>query len=649
MMIYYGLHVLIVCFHTQVMNTCGMLEKLCVILMASGVPADVLTETINTVAEAIRGNQLNQEYFASVLAPSNPPRPAIVILLMSMVNEKQPLILRCSVLYCFQSFLYKNELGQSQIVQTLLPTSTEASTISAGQLLCGGLFSPDPLSCWFAATALLHAVVDNSAQKEQLLRVQLATSLGNPPVSLLQQCTNILSQGVKIQTRVGLLMLLSHWLAECPIAVTHFLHNNANIPMLISHVSASEGDEMELAVQGLCAFVLGICVLYNENQVEHCSRNDLRHIIEKRIGLEQFMDKLSQVSKHECYSKAAKKPQLNIKMASEVILDYEFARLFKRSENEILKILSPARDIEEEEEKKKAARLDQHESIVEQYKEIIREQDAQQNILRTELSDLKERRSAMEKSSEEFQQQIQQLKDQNALLKAQRGGSSTQLDASSDVGKYHLDLAEKEKAILHKDAEIEKLQATLSGKQASETGVAETQSAGVDNAQFSSLQAELEELKKQLTKKDAEINTLKSTHGKSDNEKNDDALKEIEVKLSVMGIEKGNLQKDCDDLRKQNGTIQKELSTLNESYKELEQEKLNIEVEKDDLVIEQESAKKEQDDLLVLLADQDTKLTEYKKKLKELGHVIEDDDDDDDDDDIDDDDIDDDDDGYNDN
>ena len=44
---------------------------------------------------------------------------------MSMVNEKQPFTLRCSVLYCFQSFLCKNEVGQSQIVQTLLPTSAD--------------------------------------------------------------------------------------------------------------------------------------------------------------------------------------------------------------------------------------------------------------------------------------------------------------------------------------------------------------------------------------------------------------------------------------------------------------------------------------------------------------------------------------------
>jgi hypothetical protein len=58
----------------KTLKACGLLETFCSILMASGVPADILTETINTVAEVIRGNQGNQEYFASVMAPSHPPR-----------------------------------------------------------------------------------------------------------------------------------------------------------------------------------------------------------------------------------------------------------------------------------------------------------------------------------------------------------------------------------------------------------------------------------------------------------------------------------------------------------------------------------------------------------------------------------------------
>ncbi len=113
-----------------------------------------LVQTINTVSEVIRGSEVNQDYFASVNAPSNPPRsglslalfietvtekgrvgnmnilavssrPAIVVLLMSMVNERQPFVLRCAVLYCFQCFLYKNHKGQGEIVATLLPSTID--------------------------------------------------------------------------------------------------------------------------------------------------------------------------------------------------------------------------------------------------------------------------------------------------------------------------------------------------------------------------------------------------------------------------------------------------------------------------------------------------------------------------------------------
>jgi len=58
----------------RTMRACGLLQALCDILMASGVPADVLTETISTVAEVIRGNASNQEFLAGVMAPSIPPR-----------------------------------------------------------------------------------------------------------------------------------------------------------------------------------------------------------------------------------------------------------------------------------------------------------------------------------------------------------------------------------------------------------------------------------------------------------------------------------------------------------------------------------------------------------------------------------------------
>jgi hypothetical protein len=52
---------------TSCQNTiqyCGLLDKFCSILMAVGIPADILTETINTLGECIRGCDKNQEVFS---------------------------------------------------------------------------------------------------------------------------------------------------------------------------------------------------------------------------------------------------------------------------------------------------------------------------------------------------------------------------------------------------------------------------------------------------------------------------------------------------------------------------------------------------------------------------------------------------------
>ncbi|KAK2156644.1 hypothetical protein LSH36_208g03024 [Paralvinella palmiformis] len=636
---------------------CGLLEKLCNILMASGVPADVLTETINTVSEVIRGNQGNQEYFASVLAPSNPPRPAIVVLLMSMVNEKQPFVLRCAVLYCFESFLYKNELGQSQIISTLLPTTAEVNTITAGQLLCGGLFSSDPLSTWFAAVALMHAVFDNAKQKEQLLRVQLATSLGNPPVSLLQQCSNILAQGAKLQTRVGLLMLLSEWLSNCPAAVNHFLSNNANIPFLISQVSASEGDEMELIVQSLCAFLLGICILYNSEQVEGFAKHDLRNIIEKRIGLEQFTDKLLQVSKHEAYSRAAKKPQLNIQQTSDILFDHQFTKLFKQLENEVIRAISPGSDEENEAEKKKQVALEQHESIVEQYKGIIREQDSQLNIVRGELSELQNKHKECNTKVEELGRQIQQLKDQNALLKAQRTGSipvSSPKENGISVTQLTMDLDAKTLQVKENEQEIEKLKAELTKA----LGTASSHDHGQVNAMvndssspnMSGDQFSVEDLNRKLECKEEEVKLYKNkyesmskqlvqlreqmTSGDLQEDKHSltQRVSELEFNLTAAEIEKKRAVDNEICAQDKLKAVIEEKAALEEKVKKFEKDMAELEIELEEVKASATEGKKDQEDLLILLAEHESKLKTYRDRLKELGEKVEDDLDDDDDD-----------------
>jgi hypothetical protein len=434
----------------KTMRNANLLEALCNILMASGVPADILTETINTVGEVIRGNLTNQEYFANVLAPSNPPRPAIVVLLMSMVNEKQPFSLRCAVLYCFQCFLFKNEIGQEQVVQTLLPSSTN-STLTTGQLLCGGLFSSDSLSNWFSAVALSHTLIENPAQREQLLRVLLATNLGAQPVSLLHQCAVYLQQTSKLQAKIGVLMLLAIWMSHCPQAVQVFLNVPGAMAFLTAQTSASEYDNNEEILQGLCAFLMGLCVAFNDNSVQNYSKENLSQLIEKRVGTETYCKKLSEISRHEVYAKAAKQPQIRAKHSSELLLEFEFCKLFKALEPVIIKALGVQRDLSNG---MSELSLSEHENaLLLQYKELIRDQDKKLQDLQKNINNMQRENQDLKTQIEELRQTNSQLHDQNTLLKAQ-----LQLSAGATIVNEPCDkIKQLEAELVEKDAELERI------------------------------------------------------------------------------------------------------------------------------------------------------------------------------------------------
>uniref|UniRef100_A0A665XE41 General vesicular transport factor p115 n=2 Tax=Echeneis naucrates TaxID=173247 RepID=A0A665XE41_ECHNA len=624
------------------MYQCGLLQQLCTILMATGVPADILTETINTVSEVIRGSQVNQDYFASVNAPSNPPRPAIVVLLMSMVNERQPFVLRCAVLYCFQCFLYKNQKGQGEIVATLLPSTIDANSISAGQLLCGGLFSADSLSNWCAAVALAHALQDNLTQKEQLLRVQLATSLGKPPVSLLQQCTNILSQGSKVQTRVGLLMLLCTWISNCPIAVTHFLHNQENVPFLTAQISENLGEDERL-VQGLCALLLGICIYYNDNSLENYTKEKLKQLIEKRIGKENFVEKLGFITKHELYSRAAQKPQPVFPSPEQMLFDHEFTKLVKELEGIITKAVHKSSEEEKKEEEVKKT-LEQHDNIVTQYKELIREQDAHIQELKEQVLSMTSQNEQMQVTITQQLSQIQQHKDQYNILKLKLGKdtqsqSNSQADGSQVNGLQTEELTQLKDELeeLRKQHTLLKTQlgdkdALIDTLRSEPTQTTEGSARGTENTE---LLKELEALRGQIQSQSTEINHLKTERqellgraeaGSSDGVPSSNSpvdfakIAELESRLAAQTTDMERLKEETKRSLESRADLEQQLASATSTVAILQTEKAKLQTEV-------QESKKEQDDLLMLLADQDQKIHSLKQKLKNLGETVEDEDD----------------------
>ncbi|XP_075785464.1 general vesicular transport factor p115 isoform X1 [Pelodiscus sinensis] len=635
----------------KTMFHCGLLQQLCTILMATGVPADILTETINTVSEVIRGCQINQDYFASVNAPSNPPRPAIVVLLMSMVNERQPFVLRCAVLYCFQCFLYKNQKGQGEIVSTLLPSTIDATgnSVSAGQLLCGGLFSTDSLSNWCAAVALAHALEENATLKEQLLRVQLATSIGNPPVSLLQQCTNILSQGDKIdrrgskvQTRVGLLMLLCTWLSDCPIAVTHFLHNPANIPFLTGQIAENLGEEEQL-VQGLCALLLGISIYYNDNSLETHRKEKLKQLIEKRIGKENFIEKLGFISKHELYSRAAQKPQPCFSSPDHMMFDHEFTKLVKELEGIITKAIYKSSEEDKQEEEVKKT-LEQHDNIVTHYKKVIREQDQQLEELKQTVNTLKSQNEQLQTAVTQQVAQIQQHKDQYNLLKVQLGKDNQHHSSHGDLpqmnGIQPEELSKLRQEIDELKRQHEVLQGQLREKDSvienltslqPETGRTEqlsqiTASAGLEHA--NELQRELEALRIQIQSQATDISKLQAEKQELLQQMNTASVPGLGESDAAKNSQlEGRLLQEIKELKNEVKALAEERASLHQNLDSVHSTVAVLQDEKSKLLLEVAESKKEQDDLLVLLADQDQKIFALKNKLKELGEPVEDEDD----------------------
>ncbi|XP_048366574.1 general vesicular transport factor p115 isoform X1 [Sphaerodactylus townsendi] len=635
----------------KAMFHCGLLQQLCTILMATGVPADILTETINTVSEVIRGCQMNQDYFASVNAPSNPPRPAIVVLLMSMVNERQPFVLRCAVLYCFQCFLYKNQKGQGEIVSTLLPSTIDATgnSVSAGQLLCGGLFSTDSLSNWCAAVALAHALQENAPLKEQLLRVQLATSLGNPPVSLLQQCTNILSQGDKIdrrgskvQTRVGLLMLLCTWLSNCPIAVTHFLHNSANVPFLTGQIAENLGVE-EHVVQGLCALLLGISIYYNDNSLDSYRKEKLKQLIEKRIGKENFIEKLGFISKHELYSRAAQKPQPNFSSPEYMMFDHEFTKLVKELEGVLTKAIYKTTEEDKKEEEVKKT-LEQHDNIVTHYKSVIRVQDQELEELKKQVASLKVQNEQLQITVTQQVSQIQQHKDQYNLLKVQLGKDNQHHSSCNDVvqmngvqpeeisrlreetEEWKHKLEQLEEQLREKDSLIEMLKrspppaGTTEGSSQTKSGL---EVEGELHREVETLRAQIQSQSTDMAKLQTEKqDLLQQMHAAPASLPGDGATKtaDLEGKIAALLQETQTLKNEIVGLMEERTSLKQQLDSANSTAAILRTEKSALKQE----VAE---SKKEQDDLLVLLADQDQKIVGLKNKLKELGEPVEDEDD----------------------
>lgn len=570
----------------KIMFQCRLLTLLCNFMFAGGVNTEILIESINTVGEAIRGDLTNQQYFDTVTTPSQPPRSGILTILMCMVNEKQSLQLRLAALYCFQCYLYKNEVGQSKIVNTLLPSSTETA-VSAGQILCAGLFGNDSLSNWMTAVALAGAL--NATLKPQLLRVQLSMQ-GKGQVTLLQQCSNILVETADLKnlSRIGLLILMGTWMVNCQPAVAQFLSNPVNIPFLTGMVENTYNTELDKIVGGLCATLIGICLVYNDGAVTDYHPATIRQIIEHRITKETFLQSFLQISSSEFFVSANKQPQILASNVSQICFDHSFTALFKTMSDSIQKALdpsfdpvltanSPSRDSlvpSQQLSNDSQHSFEEHTSIVQHYKELLLEQDQEINEWKKKYMELEKMGTSNKSVTVTTDQPVKTVENNESSL---LNGDSCSPVESAETNELR-----------NMNKSLQQLQDSLKMELAQK------------NTQMERLSAEVQMYKDQVTQLKADNEALLT-----ENTTLDSQLQEFQGVIRSNETKIAAANDMSEDVSQQDS----------EELKELRQKLVILQKENDELKSKNTVINKEQEDLLVLLADNDSKIKKYKSLL----------------------------------
>ncbi len=161
----------------------------------------------------------------------------------------------------------------------------------------------------------------------------------------------------------------------------------------------------------------------------------LKDTISKRIGLEQFENKLEYISQSESYNKASQKQATHFTGFDQLLYDCEFIRTFKLNESMCVFSFAKKRWVGlnplislkgaiiksltcKDNQTSSHKTFEEHNDIILQYKQIIRDQDMELTNFKNLSADYALKLQTLSQSYKDLESNFQFIKDQNALLKA---------------------------------------------------------------------------------------------------------------------------------------------------------------------------------------------------------------------------------------
>ncbi|KAJ2046385.1 Vesicle-mediated ER to Golgi transport protein [Coemansia sp. S16] len=291
--------------------------------------------------------------------PSNQraiPEPAIVIVIRlavgkhpTTVSANEYYIVRAAATHLVQAYVGGNADAQLALAATLTPpgdigTITEPEQHqSAGSLIVSVLLDwreaskEDVWRVWYAALLLSTILRDHNECKEQALKITLGdVSKGEEPFPLINeimsQARQATQHGADVRVSIAMLTLISVWLVNFPKGVSVFLDESANVSFIVEQISGSTG--INALVQGVTAFMLGLVYQFDIDPESPMSRESLYPIISKRVGADQLLIRVQRLRDSKEFQYAVGLAAGTYSSAyggtpAEVYFDSVFADLFK--------------------------------------------------------------------------------------------------------------------------------------------------------------------------------------------------------------------------------------------------------------------------------------------------------------------------------